>query len=229
MLSENRSLLVVTEAEQGVCQVCCQLAAARLAAGQKVVFVETKTPPDQVVYHLSMFDVDTSTIESEGSFAIVDACAESAPVPDPHVVKVGDPSMLSNIFEGVTRALKAVGGRPAEIVFDSLSTLLHAHEPVYVARFYKDLSTISRFSGSLTASVARDTITEDIIASLSSISDSVFETRLDDNLRRQVRLKHVSGSLVKPTWIPFEAGMQAPIASGLIWRRGPQNGQDPCD
>ncbi len=220
MLSENRSLLVITEAEQGVCQVCCQLAAARLEAGQKVVFVETKTPPDQVVYHLSMFDVDTSAIESDGAFAIVDACAESAPVPDPHIVKVGDPSMLSNIFEGVTRALKTVGGRPAEIVFDSLSPLLQTHEPVYVARFYRDLSAISRFSGSLTASVARDTVTEDIIASLSSISDSVFETRLDDNLRRQVRLRHVSGSLVKPTWIPFEAGLQAPTASGLIWRRG---------
>lgn len=229
MLSENRSLLVITEAEQGVCQVCCQLASARLEAGQKVVFVETKTPPDEVVFYLSKFGVDTSTLESDGSFAIVDACAQSAPVADPHVVKVGDPGMLSNIFEGITKGVSAVGGRPVEIVFDSLSRLLDTHEPLYVARFYKDLSTISRFSGSLTASVSGDVVTEDIIASLSSIADSVFETRIDDNLRRQVRLKHVSGSLVRPTWMPFEMGMQAPAGSGLIWRRGPTVGQDISD
>lgn len=221
MLSENHSVLVITEAEQGVCQVCCQLAAARLEAREKVVFVETKARPDEVVFYLSQYGVDTSTIESEGAFSVVDACSESAPVADPHVIKVGDPSMLSNIFEGVTKAISSVGGRPVEVVFDSLSPLLATHEPVYVARFYKDLSTISRFSGSLTAAVSADSVTEDVVASLSSIADTVFETRLDGNLRRQVRLKHVSGSLVRPIWVPFEVGMQASVDSGLIWRRGP--------
>lgn len=229
MLSENRSVLVITEAEQGVCQVCCQLASARLEAGQKVVFVETKTPPDEVVFYLSKYGIDTSTIESEGGFAVVDACPESASVADPHVVKVGNPSMLSNIFEGVTRAVSAIGGRPVEIIFDSLSSLLATHEPIYVARFYKDLSTISRFSGSLTAAVSVDSVTEDTIAALSSIADSVFETRLDDNLRRQVRLRHMTGSLVRPTWIPFDLGMQSPTGSGLIWRRGPMAGRDLYD
>ncbi|MBN1678428.1 MAG: hypothetical protein JW880_07815 [Candidatus Thermoplasmatota archaeon] len=220
MLSENRSALVITESEQGVCQVCCQLAATRLEAGQKVVFVETKTPPDEVVFYLSKFGVNTSAFESEGSFAIVDACAESAPVPDPHVIKVGDPSMLSNIFECVTKAVGVLGGRPVQTVFDSLTPLLATHEPIYVSRFYKDLSTISRFTGSLTASVTSGVVTEDILASFSSIADSVFETRIDDNFRRQVRLRHVSGSLVKPTWIPFEWGIQNPVDSGLLWRRG---------
>lgn len=219
MLSDNRSVLVITDEDEGVSQVCCQLASARLEAGQKVVFVETKTPPDEVVFYLTKFGLDTSAVESEGCFAIVDACGQSAPVQDPHVVKVGDPSMLSNIFECVTRAMGAVGGRPVEIVFDSLSPLLLTHEPVYVSRFYKDLSTISKFSGSLTASVAGGLVTEDIIASLASIADSVFETRLDDNLRRQVRVRHMSGSLVRPTWVPFEWGVQTSIDSGLLWRR----------
>ncbi len=219
MLSENRSALVITEAEQGVCQVCCQLAATRLEAGQKVVFVETKTPPDEVVFYLSKFGIDTSTFECDESFVIVDACAESAPVADPHVIKVGDPSMLSNIFECVTKAVSTVGGRPVETVFDSLSPLLAAHDPIYVARFYKDLSTISKFTGSLTASVSSDAVTEDILASFSSIADSVFETRIDDNFRRQVRLRHVTGSLVRPTWIPFEWGIQTSLDSGLLWRR----------
>jgi len=220
VLSDNRSVLVITDEDDGVSQVCCQLAAARLEAGQKVVFVETKTQPDEVVFYLSKFGLDTSAIESEDCFAIVDAYRESAPVPDPHVVKVGDPSMLSNIFEGVTKAMAVVGGRPVEMIFDSLSPLLLTHEPVYVARFYKDLSTISRFSGSLTASVSGRSITEDIIASFSSIADSVFETRLDDNLRRQVRMRHMTGSLVRPTWVPFEWGFQTSIDSGLLWRRG---------
>lgn len=220
MLSENRSVLVITDEDEGVSQVCCQLAAARIEAGQKVVFVETKTPPDEVVFYLSKFGLDTSAAESEGCFAIVDAYGQSAPVQDHRVVKVGDPGMLSNIFECITKAMGVVGGRPVEIVFDSLSPLLSTHEPVYVARFYKDISTISKFSGSLTASVAGASVTEDIIASLASIADSVFETRLDDNLRRQVRMKHMSGSLVRPSWVPFEWGFQTSIDSGLLWRRG---------
>lgn len=226
MLSESHSVLVITEAERGVCQVCCELAAARLEAGEKVVFVETKARPDEVVFYLNQYGVDTSTIESEGALCVVDACPESAPVADPHVIKVGDPSMLSNIFEGVTRAINSLGGRPVEVVFDSLSPLLASHEPVYVARFYKDLSTISRFTGSLTAAVSVDSVTEDVVASLASIADTVFETRLDGNLRRQVRLKHISGSTVRPTWVPFEAYTQKSLDSGLLWRRGPQTELD---
>jgi len=220
LLSDSRSVLVITDEDDCVSQVCCQLAAARLESGQKVVFVETNAPPEEVVFYLAKLGLDTSLAETEGSFAIVDACSESAPVQDPHVVKVGDPSMLSNIFECVTRAMGAVGGRPVEIVFDSLSPLLMAHEQVYVSRFFKDLSTISKFSGSLTASLSGRSVTEDIIASFASIADSVFETRLDDNLRRQVRLRHVSGSLVRPTWVPFEWGFQSSLDSGLLWRRG---------
>ncbi len=221
MLSENRSVLVITESGSGVCQVCCQLAAARLESGQKVVFVETKTPPDEVVFYLSKYGVDTSSMESEECFALVDACAESAPVADPHVVKVGDPGMLSNIFQGVTKGMNALGGRPAEVIFDSLSPLLTTHEPLYVARFYKDLTTISKFTGSLITAISRDAATEDILASLSSIADSVFETRLDDNYRRQVCLRHMSGALVRPEWLPFEAEVMSSADPGLVWRRGP--------
>lgn len=220
MFPNNRSLLVLSDAEPGTSQFSCYLAASKLDSGAKVVFVETNTPPDEVVFHISNYGVDTSAMESDSRFAIVDACPHSMPVDDPHVVKVGDPSRLADIFEAITFAVNQLGGKEVELVFDSLTPLYSEHDTASVARFFKDLSTIARFSGSLTCAVDRSAIGEEQSASIASVADGLVEMTMGSNLRWYVRLKHLRGSTVSPKWVSLDMEREPPVGTALMWRRG---------
>jgi KaiC/GvpD/RAD55 family RecA-like ATPase len=220
LFSNNRSLLVLSDAEPGTSQFSCYLAASKLDAGAKVVFVETNTPPDEVVFHISNYGIDTSGLESEGRFAIVDACRNSMPVEDPNVVKVGDAGALSEIFEAITVAVNRLGGKDVEVIFDSLTPLYSSHDTPSVARFFKDLSTIAKFNGSLTCAVDRSALGEEQTASIASVADGLMEMTMGSNLRWYVRLKHLRGSVVSPKWIPLDMEREPPVGTALMWRRG---------
>ena len=68
----------------------------------------------------------------------------------------------------------------------------------------RDLSTMARFSGTMTSLVHRGILDEDQIADLVSIADGLVEMKVDENFRRFVRINHLRGVLVTPRWVPFE-------------------------
>jgi KaiC/GvpD/RAD55 family RecA-like ATPase len=220
VFQNNRSLLVLSDAEPVTSQFSCYLAASKLDSGARVVFVETNTPPDEVVFHISNYGLDTASLESEGRFAIVDACPQSKPVSDPHVIKVANPDSLADIFEDVTVAVNMLGGKDVDLVFDSLTPLYMKHDPASVARFFKNLSTIARFSGSLTCAVDKSVMGEEQSASIASVVDGLVEMAMGGNLKWYVRVKHLRGSTVSPRWVPLDIEREPPVGASFMWRRG---------
>lgn len=221
MFPQNYAVLVIGDPSAGLFEFCCYLGATYLKAGQKVVILEANTSPDRVRKQLQEFGVDAVQEELDKNLLIVDAFT---PQPeeddDPNALRVADISDLGDVFEAVTKGIDKVGGQPVKVVFDSLTPLFMHHDSKSMGRFFKDLTTIARFSGTLTAVVHRNILDEDQIAFMSSIADGLIEVKVDDNFRRQVRINYLRGMLVTPRWVPFEFQREEDVeGTALIWDR----------
>ena len=220
MFPQNYAVLVVGDPSAGMFEFCCYLGATYLRSGEKVVFVETNTMAERARKMMSRFGVDPYDYEDEASLVVVDAYSpESAQDIDPTTIRVPDTSQLSALFDAINRGIESVGGKSVKIIIDSLTPLYAHHEADAVGRFLKDLSTMSKYSGSLTAVVHKGILGEDQIASLAEITDSLMEMTVTENFRRFVRIKHIRGTAVTPKWVPFDFD-QAPEeeqGTGLIW------------
>ena len=205
MFPENYAVLVVGDPDAGMFEFCCYLCANYLRGGDKVVFVEANTSPEHVHRQLHLFGVYAHDDQVESSMALVDCyTAPEIRSPDENPLRPDDPSNLADIFDAVTEAIEKMGGGPVRILFDSLTPLYEHHDSKSVNRFFRDLSTMARFSGTMTTLVHKGMLDEDQIADLVSIADGLVEMKVDENFRRFVRINHLRGVLVTPKWVPFE-------------------------
>lgn len=205
MFPENYAVLVVGDPDAGMFEFCCYLCSNYLKSGEKVVFVEANTSPEHVHRQLHMFGVYAYDNQGESSLTLVD-CYTPPEVnsSDANALRPEDPGNLADIFDSVTEAIEKSGGGPVRMLFDSLTSLYEHHDSKSVNRFFRDLSTMARFSGSMTSLVHRGMLDEDQIADLVSIADGLIEMKVDENFRRFVRINHLRGVLVTPKWVPFE-------------------------
>ena len=205
MFPENYAVLVVGDPDAGMFEFCCYLCSNYLKAGEKVVFVEANTSPEHVHRQLHMFGVYAYENESEGSLALIDCYTPpEALSPDASAIRPEDPGNLADIFDAVTEGIEKMGGGPVRMLFDSLTPLYEHHDTKDVNRFFRDLSTMARFSGTMTSLVHKGMLDEDQVADLISIADGLVEMKVDENFRRYVRINHLRGVLVTPKWVPFE-------------------------
>jgi len=204
MFPENHAVLVVGEASTGLFEFCCYLGCSYLRNGEKVVFVEDNTSPEQVRRQMGKFGINASVHEENGSLVLVDAFTRESPAPDETGIEVETASILPSIFEGVTSGIERVGGKPVRVILDSLTPLYVSHDPAHVWRFFKDLSSICKFNGTLTSVVNKGILDEDQIAQVAGLADGILEMRMDSEYRRYVRIKHLKGTIVSPKWVPFE-------------------------
>jgi KaiC/GvpD/RAD55 family RecA-like ATPase len=221
MFPQNYAVLVIGDPSAGMFEFCCYLGATYLKAGEKVVFLEANTPPDRVRKQMLEYGVDAYKHESEKTLAIIDAYTPlSEAGDDPNVLRVEGLSNLSDIFEAVTKGIEKVGGQPVKVLFDSLTPLFMHHDLNVMGRFFRDLTTMARFSGTMTALVHRNILDEDKIALLSSIADGLLEIKVDQSFRRFVRIKYLKGVLVTPKWVPFDFQREEEVeGASLIWGR----------
>lgn len=221
MFPENYAVLVAGDPSAGMFEFCCYLGATYLKAGEKVVILEANTSPDRVRRQMQEFGVDAGRHELDKNLLIIDAYTPQRDVgDDPDSLRVEDISSLGDIFEAVTKGIEKVGGKPVKVLFDSLTPLFVHHDSNAVGRFFKDLTTIARFSGTLTAVVHRNILDEDQIALMSSIADGLLEVKVDENFRRQVRINYLRGVLVTPRWVPFDFEREEEAdGTALIWSR----------
>jgi KaiC/GvpD/RAD55 family RecA-like ATPase len=221
MFPENYSVLVVGDPSAGLFEFCCYLGATYLKAGEKVVILEANTSPDRVRRQMQEFGVDAIQHELDKNLLIVDAYTpQPAADSDPNTIRVSDISSLGDIFESVTRGIDKVGGQPVKVLFDSLTPLFMHHDSKAMGRFFKDLTTIAKFNGTLTAVVHRNILDEDQIALLSSIADGLLEVKVDERFRRLVRINYLRGVLVTPRWVPFDFQKEEEAdGTSLIWSR----------
>ena len=167
------------------------------------------------------FGVDAVQHELDKTLLIVDAYTPQPDADDdPNALRVADISNLGDIFESVTKGIDKVGGQPVKVLFDSLTPLFMHHDSNAIGRFFKDLTTIAKFSGTLTAVVHRNILDEDQIALLSSIADGLLEVKVDERFRRMVRINYLRGILVTPRWVPFDFQREEEAeGTALIWSR----------
>ncbi len=203
MFPEKHAVLVVGEANTGLFEFCCYLGSSYLKNGEKVVFIENNAPPQQVRHQLGRFGADAADHETDRSLVLIDAFAR-AHSQDRLAIAVEDPKLLPSIFEAVTEGIERLGGEGVRAIFDSLTPLYVSHEPSDVWRFFKDLATICRSSGTMTTVVNNGILDQDQIAQVAGLADGILEMRMDSSFRRFVRIQHLKGTIVNPKWVPFE-------------------------
>jgi len=204
MFPENHAVLVVGEANTGLFEFCCYLGCSYLRNGEKVVFVENNAAMDQVRKQIDRFGVSASESEDGEALVLVDAFGRDATQQSDGAIVVDDPSSLPNIFDSITKGIEKLGGKPVRVIFDSLTPLYVSHEPEDVWRFFKDLSVMCKFNGTMTSVVNKGMLDEDRIAQIAGLADGILEMRMDAEYRRFVRIKHLKGTIVSPKWVPFE-------------------------
>ena len=204
MFPENHAVLVVGEASTGLFEFCCYLGSTYLRNGEKVVFVENNNSPGQVRRQMGRFGIEASDHEDDGTLVLVDAFTRESPRPDETAIVVENPSILPYIFEAVTSGIERIGGKPIRVILDSLTPLYVNHDPVDVWRFFKDLSSMCKFNGTMTSVVNKGILDEDQIAQVAGLADGILEMHMDSEYRRYVRIKHLKGTIVSPNWVPFE-------------------------
>lgn len=221
MFPEKYAVLVVGDPSAGLFEFCCYLGATYLKAGEKVVILEANTSPDRVRRQLMEFGVDAAQHELDKNLLIIDAYTPQPDADDdPNALRVLDISSLGDVFEAVTKGIEKVGGQPVKVLFDSLTPLFMHHDSSAMGRFFKDLATIARFSGTLTAVVHKNILDEDQIAHMSSIADGLLEVKVDESFRRLVRINYLRGVLVTPRWVPFDFQRDEETeGTALIWSR----------
>ncbi len=168
------------------------------------------------------FGVDVESHLRDGNLVIIDAYTPADEWDsETGIVRVSGLENLGNIFEALTQSIQMLGEPPVKVLFDSLTPLFMHHDSNAIGRFYKDVCTMAKFSGTMTSVVHEGILDEDQIALLASISDSLLEMKVDDNFRRLVRIKHMRGVLVKPKWVPFDFEREAAESDGasLVWSR----------
>jgi KaiC/GvpD/RAD55 family RecA-like ATPase len=204
MFPENHAVLVVGEASTGLFEFCCYLGCSYLRNGEKVVFVENNASPGQVRKQMSRFGIEASDYEDDKTLVLVDAFTRDSVRPDETATPAEDRSSLPYIFEAVTSGIETVGGKPVRVILDSLTPLYVDHDQADVWRFFKDLSSMCKFNGTMTSVVNKGILDEDQIAQVAGLADGILEMRMDSEYRRYVRIKHLKGTIVSPKWVPFE-------------------------
>ncbi len=214
MFPKNYSILLVGDPSAGMFEFCCYLASTYIRSGERVVFVEADTYPDQVWRQMHRFGIDVQEHESGDTLAIVDCYS-------PLTESTGPVASLDLISRKVLDGVDKVGGLPVRVVFNSLTPLFLHYEPKEVGKFFRDLSAKITLNGVMTSAVHRQMLDERDIALLSSIADGMIEMMIDESFRRHVRIKHMRGLKVAPRWVPFEleAEAEAPGGAFLGWRR----------
>lgn len=219
MFPENHAVLVVGEASTGLFEFCCYLGCTYLRNGEKVVFVEDNASPENVRRQMGRFGIETSDHEADGSLIIIDAFAKDVPSPDEASIVVKNATILPYIFEAVTGGIESLGGKPVRVILDSLTPLYVHHDPAEVDRFFRDLSTMCRFNGTMTSVINKGILDEDQIAKIAALADGILEMRMDSEYRRFIRIKHLKGATVTPKWVPFEFEREdEEEATVLRWR-----------
>jgi len=220
-LPKNYAVLVVGDPRTGMFEFCSYLAAKCLAADERVVFVETKTSADHVRRQLRMFGANPAQYEGMGRLSVKDFYTSSGGAgSETQSVQTCDLTNLEAMLEKVEEGIVAVGGQPVKVIFDSLTPLYLQHESSDVGRFFGALTSMTKISGKLTATVHRDIVPEEQISLLSAMADGVLEMRMDEMFHREVRIRHFRGLDVKPKWIRFDFEREEDTDATLLgWPR----------
>ena len=204
MFPLNYAVLVVGDPSAGMFEFCCYLGSTYLDNGERVVFLEANTSPDQVRQQMKEYGVDAFEYEIDGRLVLIDCYTPSSSRDyDPSVLRATNLN-LEEVMQRVLEGIDRVGGPPVRVLFDSLTPFHMNYDSRVVGKFFTDLATRVKANGAMTCAIHRGILHEDQIEYLSSLADGVIEMMVDHEFKRYVRIKRFRGLDVTPRWVPFE-------------------------
>jgi KaiC/GvpD/RAD55 family RecA-like ATPase len=190
----------------GKSEYCQQLTKEYLEKGEKVVYVTTEKSPADIRERLGEIGVGVEAYEGE-SFIFIDVFTRSAGEKEDKVLYVDNPSNLNMVSVKLSEAADVIG-KPARIIFDSLSTFfLHAPESE-IRGFFESLNTRIKMDQSFALFTLHEEMhDEKVVVALKAMVLSVLEMEIEDapSRRKKFRVAFAKkGVPHSPDWFEFK-------------------------
>lgn len=216
MFPERYSILVVGPPDAGVFDFCAYLAAFYLRNGQNVVMIETDTSKAFLRRRLRSFGAKHEEYEGS-SLSIIDCFSEPSTLDN--LDHYCSPSDLPELLDKIKTSSDSMS-EPIRVIFDSLSSLHIYSEPEQVREFLIRLSGLAKKRGSLTTTLHEDMLSNEHIDSLGKLCDGLIEMRIDEKMKRYIRIIKMQSVEVEPKWILFDVEPATPSdGAALVWKR----------
>lgn len=225
---EYCSLLLLGPPGVGKFEYLAEALRAYLKADQSVLFVCVDVSPTEVLEFLRRTGVDLGDHLGR-SVLFVDCHSASMSdqvVPEAEgVLLVSSLSNLEGIGMAMTKAMTRLP-MPVKVLFYTISTLFLHNSSQSLSKCCQVISArVKSQVGLILWACHQGVIEERQEKLLQSLVDGVVEVRFREDMRREVRLHHLRGHRVDPTWVPLNATDGRPPGGGSVtleaWREGP--------
>ncbi len=201
---QNYSVLLIGSPGVGKSEYCLDLTKSYLQNNEKVVYVTTEKSPTEVRKRMKELGIDLEAYEGN-SFLFIDVFTKFAGPKDEKALYVDNPANLNMASVRLSEAI-AILGKPARIIFDSLSMFfLHASESE-IRRFFESINTkIKTDYGFAMYTLQEAMHDEKAVIALKAMVDAVLEMRLEEapSLRRRFRVLFAKGITYPQDWVEF--------------------------
>ncbi len=201
---KNYSVILLGSPGVGKSEYCLHLAKGYLKNDEKVVYVTTEKSPAEVRKRMKELGVDLGVYEGE-SFLFIDVFTRSTGPKDDKVLHVDNPANLNLVSVRLSEAMDQLG-KPARIIFDSLSTFfLHASESE-IRRFFESINTKVKMDYGFALYTLQEEMHEKkIVIALKSLVDAVLEMKMEEapSLKKKFRVLYAKGISYSQDWVEF--------------------------
>jgi len=216
MFPEKYSVLVVGTPDAGIFEFCTYLTSFYLKNYQSVVLIEADTSATIVRRQLKSYGIRPE--EQEGSYMTLIDCFSTPSTSEDQEI-IGNPTDLPELMEQIKQAVET-SIEPVRVIFDSLSPL-HIHStPAQVQQFLKRLSDVAKKKGSLTITLHKEMHTPEQFNKIVAACDGIIEMKVDERLRRYIRIREMKSLDIEPRWVPFEIeALASSEGAALVWKK----------
>jgi KaiC/GvpD/RAD55 family RecA-like ATPase len=189
----------------GKFEYCLELVRNYLENDGRVVYLTTERSPNEIVERAIAIGVELREY-SDDSFVFVDCFSWSAGTVSENEFSIDDPGNLNQVVAITEKAITRLG-RPAKIIFDSLSPLFLYNPAAALTEAFQRLASKAKTSyGFLLATLQEGVHHPQVVNTLVYIVDGYIEMKFEegDVLERKLRVHHLKGLEHDPKWRRFE-------------------------
>jgi len=200
----NYSVILLGPPGVGKSEYCLDLTKGYINNGEKVIYVTTEKSPSEVRGRLKELGLDLGSIEGK-SFLFIDVFTRTAGPKDDKVFHVDNPANLNLVSVRLNEAIDTLG-KPARIIFDSMSTFfIHAPEGD-VRRFFESINTKVKMDYGFALYTLQEEMHEKkVVIALKSIVDAVLEMKMEESpsLKKKFRVLYAKGITYSQDWVEY--------------------------
>jgi len=205
LFPKNYTALIVAPPGTGEKEYCFDLVKHYLEHGEKVVYITTEQSPLEIKEKLKEAGLDVGKYEAK-DFVFIDMYSYSTGTKYDKGFSIDNPANLNLITINLTNATQTIG-KPARIIFDSVSTLFLHAQPSEIKKFFGILtSRVKTDFGFMLCTLHAEMHDEQSVIALRAMVDAVIEIELKEGppLKRRLRVHHARGIKIAPMWYIFE-------------------------